>query len=118
MKELIFSQSKKAGDFIVTPIRGSGPGGQNKNKNFTGRRITHKHTGLYAEATDSKSSEQNLKNAFLRLVKSAKFKMWYNEQLLEIEHGERMRAEVERMMHPNNILVEVKDENGRWINEE
>jgi protein subunit release factor B len=54
-------------DFVLTPVRGSGPGGQHRNKNFTGMRIKDKQTGLVSEATEHKSQEQNKRAAFLRL---------------------------------------------------
>jgi len=49
-------------------IRGSGPGGQHRNKRFTGVRLTHIETGIAAEATDSKSQKVNKHNAFTKLV--------------------------------------------------
>jgi len=54
-------------DFVVRHIRGSGPGGQHRNKVSTGVRITDKITGLCAEATDSKSQKSNRDSAFRKL---------------------------------------------------
>jgi protein subunit release factor B len=71
-KELLFSITKK--DFIFEAIRGSGPGGQHRNKSHTGIRITHKASGASIAATDSKSQSINKRNAFSRLIKSKKFK--------------------------------------------
>lgn len=65
--ELIFSFTKK--DFRVDYYRGSGPGGQHRNKRDTACRITHIESGLTASAEDSKSQSANKKNAFRKLVK-------------------------------------------------
>lgn len=55
-------------DFIVTHIRGSGPGGQHRNKVSTGVRIVDKATGLASEATNSRSQEDNKREAFTKLA--------------------------------------------------
>lgn len=55
-------------DFKIKSIKGSGPGGQHRNKRETGIRIVHIKTGIRAEATDSKSQSQNRQQAFIRLV--------------------------------------------------
>lgn len=64
-KELIFSFTKK--DFKVDYYRGSGPGGQHRNKRDTACRITHIESGLTASAEDSKSQHQNKSKAFKKL---------------------------------------------------
>jgi protein subunit release factor B len=92
IKETILTKK----DLKITPIRGSGPGGQHRNKNYTGIRISHGESGATGEATDSKSQDKNLTNAFKRLIDSAEFQAW-----LDIK------------IHPGNYKVEVfKD--GAW----
>ncbi len=56
-----------AGDLEVTHIKGSGPGGQNKNKRMSGIRVCHLPTGIVAEATERRSQFQNLEMALERL---------------------------------------------------
>jgi len=48
-------------------LRRSGPGGQRRNKVETGVRLRHRPSGLHSEATECRSSEQNLHAAILRL---------------------------------------------------
>lgn len=48
--------------------RGSGPGGQNRNKRETGVRITHRPSGLVATATERRSQLDNLEMAYARLA--------------------------------------------------
>lgn len=55
-------------DVEVTHVRGSGPGGQNRNKRWTGVRLTHIPTGIVVMATERRSQLQNLGAAFERLA--------------------------------------------------
>ena len=54
-------------DSVIQFLRGSGPGGQNRNKVETGVRMTHGPTGISVTATDTKSQSQNRDNALERL---------------------------------------------------
>lgn len=51
----------------VTTGRGSGPGGQHRNKVETGVRITHELTGIVAAAGERRSQSQNRSMAIRRL---------------------------------------------------
>lgn len=48
-------------------IRGSGPGGQHRNKRQTGVRLVHRPSGLVAQATERRSQAQNRATAAERL---------------------------------------------------
>jgi protein subunit release factor B len=55
------------GEVEVTHLKGSGPGGQNKNKRMTGVRLVHGPTGIVVMSTERRSQAQNLSNAYERL---------------------------------------------------
>lgn len=59
----------KPKDIEITHVRGSGPGGQNRNKRMSGIRMIHVPTGIVVVATERRSQEQNLSTAFFRLQK-------------------------------------------------
>lgn len=56
----------------IEQIRGSGPGGQHRNKAHTGVRLTHPPSGMVVTATERRSYPQNRAAAFLRLVEKLK----------------------------------------------
>ncbi|MFM8268937.1 MAG: peptide chain release factor-like protein [Pseudomonadota bacterium] len=57
----------KLNEISVSHLKGSGPGGQNRNKRMTGVRVTHLPTGITVLATERRSQKQNLEAALSRL---------------------------------------------------
>lgn len=112
MREPIFSVTKK--DFVVETMRGSGAGGQHRNKTDSAVRITHPASGAVGFSQDERSQHQNKRTAFLRLLNSLTWKLWYNRKIYEILQGETIEQKVEKMMNPKNIKVEVKKD-GKWL---
>ncbi|MFH1016632.1 MAG: peptide chain release factor-like protein [Pseudomonadota bacterium] len=54
-------------DVAVERLKGSGPGGQRRNKRETGVRLTHGPTGIVVSATEERSQALNLLIARRRL---------------------------------------------------
>lgn len=54
-------------DCQITHTKGSGPGGQKRNKTSSAVRITHVPTGIDVRAEDSRSQKSNRKRALDRL---------------------------------------------------
>jgi protein subunit release factor B len=65
-KEVIFHAERK--DFRIEYFRGSGPGGQHRNKTDSGFRITHIESGLSVENCETRSQGQNKRKAFRLLA--------------------------------------------------
>lgn len=106
-RELLFSVTKD--QFDVSAIRGSGPGGQHRNKSYTGQRIVHRASGAVGEATDNRSQVQNKKAAFLRLLETDTWKTWYR-----VEVARRMGAAPPPELREEDCLVEIKVD-GEWV---
>jgi hypothetical protein len=48
-------------------FQGSGPGGQKRNRVYSGIRLTHPDSGITAESVDGRSAQRNLLDALARL---------------------------------------------------
>jgi len=115
-KELLFSVTKKdcRWDYYV----GSGAGGQKKNKTANCVRCTHTDSGAVGKSEEGRSQAQNKKDAFHRMADTPKFKAWVHmEKSRRLGTEAKIEKEVKKSMIPQNIKVEVKDENGKWIGE-
>ena len=62
-------------------VRGSGPGGQHRNKRETGVRLTHEPTGTRVMATERREQSMNRELAFHRMA----------EKLEALQHRPRVR---------------------------
>ena len=117
-RELLFSLSKKNGDFVVQSFKGSGKGGQKRNKTMSGCRIVHEASGTVSECQEERSFEQNKKKAFRRLVEKDSFQNW-----LKVEISKRngvldsINKSINEQMQPEFLKVEVK-ESGKWVEKE
>lgn len=74
-------------DFLVETMRGSGPGGQKRNKTDSCVRITHIKTGLSEYCCETKSQHQNRKQAFRRLAQKLVKVMVPNAQPVRFASG-------------------------------
>lgn len=104
-KQLLFSVTKK--DFTVETTRGSGNGGQNRNKVETAVRITHAASGATGYSETHRTQLQNKKTAFERLTNSQKFKQWHKlECSRRLGQVRPIEDIVNELMNPENIKVD------------
>lgn len=97
-----------AKDLRVDTYRGSGAGGQNRNKRDTGVRITHLESGAVAECEEERSQGQNKATALRKLAASPRFQTWAKLQLAAREEGFRsLERKIDDAMAPENLKVEV-----------
>jgi protein subunit release factor B len=104
-------------DFDITPFRGSGNGGQNRNKVETGIRIEHKQSGIVTQACEERTQLANKKIAFNRMISNKKFRDWLRIEslrraaLIPTEHD--LEKMVDRMLSTENLKYEIKVD-GKW----
>lgn len=98
-------------DLVITCSRGSGKGGQKRNKTSTKVRIVHVPTGHWTECDETRSQHENKRIAFRKLA----------DQLVPIMkkeiRRERFRAPVEtvRTYHePDNRVGDVRIAGKLW----
>ena len=108
MANPLFSLTKE--DFEWEFFRGSGPGGQNRNKRDTGCRCRHLPSGAIGRATEHRTQGLNRKAAFKRMAESKEFQTWVKRKAAGAEEIERT---VEKSLSPENLRVEVMEE-GKW----
>lgn len=113
MRELLFKVTKA--DFDETHIRGSGNGGQHRNKTSSGVRLVHRASGAVGEATDSRDQPLNRVRAFQRLRETPEWKSWFRDQVYRSQGRRSLAEEVEIAMARENIRVQCLDASGRWI---
>lgn len=113
-RKLILSVTKK--DFDITFFNGSGAGGQKRNRKKSCTRIRHRDSGAMATGQDSRDKQSNIRNAFLRCIETDTYKNWERKEVARrmVSHSS-IEDSVEKQMKPSNIKVEIKDENGDWM---
>jgi protein subunit release factor B len=109
-KELLLSVTAKDCEWSYT--KGSGAGGQKRNKTSSAVHCFHRPSGAHGYSEASRSQHDNKRDAFLKMAETKEFKNW-----LKIESAKKtgvlegINQKVDSEMR--RIKVEVK-ENGLW----
>lgn len=112
-KELLFSVT--AADCDWQYMRGTGPGGQKRNKTESKVRCVHRASGAAGESDLTRSQHENKQIAFRKMAESKEFKIWH-----KIETARRMGdklsidEKVDKSMQDAYLKIEGKSE-GRWV---
>lgn len=109
-KELLFSVTKD--DCRWDYYRGSGKGGQKKNKTSSAVRCTHIESGAVGQAEDTRSQLKNKQLAFERMAQTDKFVAWHKMKVAKmLGEEQKIHDAVENAMRPWNLAVEYFDPN-------
>jgi protein subunit release factor B len=112
-KQLLFSVTAADCDFQY--MRGTGPGGQKRNKTESKVRCVHRESGAVGESDQTRSQQQNKQIAFRKMAESEQFKKWHRLTVAKkIGIIAEIEQNVDKMMSRDNLLIEGKDEKGRW----
>ena len=109
----LFSVSIK--DCTIQTFTVGGPGGGGKDTSNTGVRVTHPPSGAVGEGREERSQQQNKQKAFRRMGESKAFRAWAKRIAAELITGKSVEQRVEEELAPEKLKVEVKDEQGRWV---
>lgn len=113
-KQLLFSVTAKDCDWSYS--RGSGPGGQKRNKTESAVRCYHRASGAVAVSDKTRSQHSNKRDAFTKMISSGMFKYWHKTEIARHMGAFLMiDEEVDKQLRLN-VLVEVQSE-GRWVDE-
>lgn len=112
-KQLLFSVT--ASDCRWDYYRGSGKGGQKKNKTDNCARCTHIASGAVGKSEEGRSKEQNRRKAFERMYETKEFKNWHRMEVARVTGlTAAVEEAVKRDMNEKNLRTEVKTEAGTW----
>lgn len=110
-KEILFSVT--ASDCEWSYTKGTGTGGQKKNKTSSAVHCMHRPSGAHGYSEASRSQLDNKREAFVKMSNSKEFKEWHKMETMR-RNGQMavIDAAVEKSM--KKVKIEVHDENGRW----
>lgn len=112
-RELLFSVT--ASDCRFDYYRGSGKGGQKRNKTSSAARCTHIASGAVGNSDDTRSQGQNKQIAFKRMSETKEFKAWHKMEVARRTGAlQSAKEHADNEMQPHKIRVEGKDDKGKW----
>ncbi len=113
-RELLFSVTASDCDWSYT--RGTGNGGQKKNKTSSAVHCKHRASGARGYSEASRSQHDNKSDAFAKMCATPEFKTWHrHETWRRLGVLDQIEAAVQTGMDPRNLRLEIKDDQGRWV---
>lgn len=105
MKTKLFSVAKD--DFEWHFFRGTGSGGQKKNKTSSCCRCVHRESGAIGESREERQQSQNRKIAFQRCVATPQFTNWLKAKSAAMSAGfASIEKQVDALMVEGNLKIE------------
>ena len=100
-------------DFDWSYTKGSGSGGQKRNKTSSAVHCMHRPSGAHGYAEDSRSQHDNKKTAFVRLTESKEFQTWLRTETMK-RSGQATQIEEAVAREMQRIKVEIQQD-GKWV---
>jgi protein subunit release factor B len=98
-KEVLFTVTANDCDWNYT--RGTGPGGQKRNKTSSKVRCVHRDSGAWAESDETRSQHDNKRLAFRKMAETKEFRAWH-----KIETAKRLGNLISIEDNVNNAIKE------------
>lgn len=110
-RQPLFSMTDR--DFEWSYTKGTGAGGQKRNKTSSAVHCHHKESGAHGYSESSRSQFDNKKDAFKKMAESNEFQSWLKMEVLR-RSGQmaQIDAEVEKQL--KNVKIETRQD-GRWV---
>lgn len=99
----------KAKDFDWDFVRGSGKGGQKKNKTCSAVRCTHRPSGAAAWCENGRSQIHNRREAFKKCANSKQFRNWLRIEVSRQTRDTRddLEKQVDALMADKFLKIEI-----------
>lgn len=111
-RELLFSVTRK--DLVETHYRGTGNGGQKRNKTYSGVRLQHPPSGAVGESASERSQEQNRIEAWKKLHQTPEFQRWLRDRIAIAMERDTVYEKLVKAM-AQSITTQVLDDRHRWV---
>lgn len=102
-------------DCKVDTFTCGGKGGSGKDTSNNGVRVTHPPSGAVGEGRRQRHQLANKRAAFTQMAKSIAFTKWAGLEASRLSSGKSISQLVEESMEPENLKIEVRDAEGKWI---
>lgn len=112
MKEKLFTVT--ASDCVWNYYRGSGPGGQRKNKTSNCARVVHEPSGAIGKGEQGRSQLENRQIAWRQMASSPAFQSWCRMKAYEISGESKTIEKAVDFELLTNTLVEAESSDG-WV---
>lgn len=109
-RQLLFSVTKDDCDWSYT--KGTGAGGQKRNKTSSAVHCKHRASGARAYSEASRNQLENKRDAFVKMCESEEFKKWHK---LEVLRRTGMMDQIDRKVEQEltKIRLEIRID-GKW----
>lgn len=110
--KLLFSVTRN--DCVWSYTRGSGAGGQKRNKTSSAVHCLHEPSGAHGYSEAGRSQARNRQDAFAKMASSETFQKWARLQAArQLGRLAAAEEETERQMRAQNLRLEVM-QGGKW----
>ena len=110
-REALFSLT--AADFEWSYTRGTGSGGQKKNKTSSAVHCSHRPSGAHGYSEATRSQHDNKVEAFVKCTGNPKFQQWLRMEMMR-KQGVLAQIDINVEREMKKVRIEGKDEDGRW----
>lgn len=111
-REILFSVT--ASDCDWDYMRGTGPGGQKRNKTESKVRCTHRPSGAVGVSDETRSQHENRRTAFVKMARTEEFRKWHkSETARRLGTMTLIEDAVRATMTPDHLKVEAVID-GKW----